>query len=146
MNALCDDGASPLYAACLGGHLEVVRYLLVQCGSDPNAAPRRPLKDTPLVASPLTIASQSGHLEIARLLIKAGGRVNIDKKDHPCPLYMAASQGHLAVCKLLVVSGALVNAEFEDSTSLQAAHENGHVQVAKYLLDNGANEKSCVLM
>jgi len=58
-------------------------------------------------------------------------------------LMWVASKGELEFCKFLVESGCNVNARgtalFRDSTALNSAIDGGHIEVVRYLLEQGAD-------
>ena len=73
---------TPLCAACLGGHLDVVKHLL-SCGADPNAVSH--YERTPLfyITDPRSKASSATRCAIIRELISGKGGLKADL-DAPC--------------------------------------------------------------
>ena len=65
--------ASPLYVACMQGHLELAGKLL-GAGADPNIA-----RDDG--TSPLLLACEKGHAEVARKLLDAGADPHMARDD-----------------------------------------------------------------
>ena len=63
-----EHGRTPLYNACLNGHMDAARSLLAQ-GADVNRATKNGV-------TPLWIACQSGHVDAAGLLLDKGAEVN----------------------------------------------------------------------
>jgi ankyrin repeat protein len=64
VNAVCKDGATPLYVAAEFGHVDVVKRL-VQAGADLEA----PFQTG---ATPLYIAAYKGHADVSKTLVKLG--------------------------------------------------------------------------
>jgi len=75
------DGATPLHAACAGGHEEVVN-LLIQYGAFLNAGDDE--DDTPL-----HWAVREGQREIINILISSGAEINCANSDGETPLGLA---------------------------------------------------------
>lgn len=119
--------------------------------------------------TPLLVALQSSRLDAARLLIDKGADVNVatsSGKDGwstsgETSLMMAAGTGHLDTVKLLIEKSADVNAiwtryynykiigngvrvrsgkaKFSKITAFGMAAERGHLDVARLLIDKGAD-------
>eukprot|EP01047_Picozoa_sp_COSAG01_P060794 COSAG01_NODE_7501_length_3181_cov_3.156716_1_plen_391_part_10 len=66
------DGCSPFFRACLGGQLEVVRYLAEELGVDPH---RMDCEGN----SPFMVACQEGHVDIVAYLTQCLGRADIER-------------------------------------------------------------------
>ena len=108
--------------------LRILRLLLK---NNANVEESCNLKQTPLI-----LASKEGFLEIGKLLIQHGADVNvIDYKDFT-PLHYAVMSSHLEFVKLLLKNGSLVDSP---STYHQPLHWVSSYEVAKELVDNGAN-------
>lgn len=57
------------------------------------------------------------------------------------PLWCAAAAGHLPLVRLLIRAGANVNSTTRtQSTPLRAACFDGHYDIVKFLVENGAGE------
>jgi ankyrin repeat domain-containing protein 17 len=86
-------------------------------------------------------ACHKGLTDVVELLLMKGAEV--DGSGAWSPLYLACRRGHIAVAKLQIGKGATVKPEFYGalnlSSSLHAAYEGGYPDVAKLLLDNGAD-------
>ena len=133
-NIARDDGVSPLFIACEKGQSEVVQKLL-NAGADPYAA-----RDGGF--TPLTIACQNGHSEAVRVLLDAGVDVTTTSQDGnvlSC-LHYAAWYNHPTLVDVLLAHGAPVDQPMAKGASpLFIACENGHTEVARKLLDAGAD-------
>lgn len=97
-------------------------------------------KDTPAVA--LWCAAYAGDLALVERLIAEGVDVNVWDGYGRSALTFAADGGHLAVARRLVAAGAWADPFGEDSvylTPLMCAADRGHVEMAEYLLECGAD-------
>jgi ankyrin repeat protein len=92
------DEATPLYAACQWGHIDVVRRLLA-AKANPDIGNKNGQK-------PLSIAAQCGHGEIVAELIKAGATLNEEGNLTHNPLWLAAEMGQDEIVKQLLDAGA----------------------------------------
>jgi len=131
-NEATDKGASLLWIACYGGHIEVAR-LVLEHGGDVNKATKEGV-------SPLCIACHEGHFDIARLLLENGANVQQTDNYGTSQLYFACQQGHVDVARLLLENGAAVDqATNAGHTPLAVARQEGHVDIALLLEDYGAD-------
>ena len=80
---------TPLYAACIKGHFEVAKMLIMH-GAHVNFQDKEKL-------FALHRASQNGYYEIVQLLLKNGAIVDCLQEDGFTPLHMACSNGHTRV-------------------------------------------------
>ncbi|KAI1292603.1 ankyrin repeat-containing domain protein [Xylaria venustula] len=91
--------------------------------------------------SPLWFAAQEGHEAIAKLLLDHGVETENYNKWNATPLCAAAERGYLAVCKTLINAGAVMNVCTSDGGNnvVSFAARNGHLEVLRYLLSQGAS-------
>jgi ankyrin repeat protein len=131
------DVMGSLASAIIGGHLQLVRYLVEEAGADE----RRAGLDG---RTPLILAADKGDADIMAYLLDRS-RVNIDAKaaNGDTALEVAYRNGHLEVVKLLVAAGARVNPQSSDEHGvLMTARLGGNVQVVRYLVEEaGADEQ-----
>jgi ankyrin repeat protein len=124
------DGFSPLLAASIAGHVEVVKKLIC-AGSDVN------LQDDD-GSTPLWWAANGGHARVVHELLYAGA-------DTECsfigttPLFAAAQNGKCEVVEVLLRGGANIHTLSTNGyTALAVAVSKRHTAVASLLLDHGA--------
>lgn len=128
-------GCTPLMEAASGGYTNVVR-LLIEHGADINA-------DSSTGNTALTLACCGGYLDIVSLLIAGGADLEVQNENGHTPLMEAASGGHVSVAEILIRSGAGINThsnEFKE-TALTLACYKGHLEMARFLLDAGADQE-----
>ncbi|KAM7542139.1 hypothetical protein Aperf_G00000018490 [Anoplocephala perfoliata] len=108
---------------------------LLRNGADPNID-----KDIP-ESTPLIEASKEGLDQIVEILLKYGA--NVAQTTTPScytALHYAAANGHLNCVKLLLKYDSPMEEQNENGhTPLMEATSNGHIEVARCLIENGAN-------
>ena len=83
-------------------------------------------------------ARSNGHVDAARLLLEKGVEVDRAAEDGATPLHNACEKGHAEL--LLLENGADANRVHKcGSTPLYVACEKGNADVARLLLENGAD-------
>ncbi|XKL64612.1 hypothetical protein PGB90_004698 [Kerria lacca] len=125
------DGASALWCAAGGGHLNVVKTL-VRAGADINHA-------TLTQSTPLRAACFDGRLDIVEYLVDHGANMHkLNKFNNSC-LMIAAYKGHLDIVKYLLTNGANPDQKaLCGATAMHFAAECGHLDIVKELLKHGA--------
>jgi len=140
------NGATSLIMACRNGHLEIVEYLVDQCGANIEQAGLVNFEGENIEgAPPLWCASAAGHLKIVKYLVNNGANVNSTTKSNSTALRAACFDGHLEIVKFLVENNADIEiANRHGHTCLMIACYKGHLAIAKYLINKGAdlNRKS----
>jgi len=152
-----DDGQSALMLATKNGDLALAQ-MLVNAGANVNAV-EKVQEQTPIMWA--ASANQNAE-ELVKLLISKGANVKVRAKstDWPAqmtsepraqyhsyggltPLHYAARNGCYYCIEALVGAGADVNVPnaLEGITPLMTALDSSHNDVAKLLLDHGANPK-----
>ena len=129
----CDKhGRTPVYAASLNGHLDVVRYLVEKWSLQKDKAARDG-------STPLIIASKYGHLGVVRYLLEKGVK-DRTLKDGMTGFLYAVQEGHVDVVRCLAEQGADIEKADESGwTPLIYASLHGQLDVVSYLLEQGAN-------
>lgn len=158
VNAINDDGFTPLKLAVIRGHREIAERL-IEHGAIINPV------DT-VCMSPLHLAAAAGQVDIAKMLIAKGAIVNTQTRDYiqewawatisgttyneqlvssrriiegRTPLHLAARNGHREMAELLIASGAKVDLQDNNgSTALHFAAAYNHRNVAEILVNKGA--------
>ena len=121
-----EKGRTPLWIACLKGHVEVAR-LLLEKGAEVDRVSKKGV-------TPLLIACQQGHVDTARLLLDKGAKVDRAEKEGATPLYIACRKGHVEAVRLLLDNGAEVDRAKENGeTPLCVAKRKGHAAVVALL-------------
>lgn len=167
-NVAAGTGETPLMTCARTGVVETVRLLLVQ-GADVNAtepnqhqtalmwaaAAQHPkiietlieagansTAHTRMGSTALHFAARMGDIESTKALIDAGVDVNILSTPDPEPGRGAAAAKGTAAGRASAVSGgpgASASISFPGSTPLLVATVRGHVSLALFLLDHGAD-------
>ena len=155
-NTPAATGETPLMTCARSGALAAVRLLLAH-GADVNAS--EPTQHQ----TALMWAAAERHAEIVHSLIEAGADLTAQTTLGFTALHFAARQGDLASTKLLLAAGVDVNmhaqrdaiplrgvgmggtgfttrgSSFPGATALLVATVRGHVPLALFLLDRGAD-------
>ncbi|KAI0970291.1 ankyrin repeat-containing domain protein [Xylaria arbuscula] len=121
-----------LYDAVDNEHDSVVSFLLRDCGASANATGEE-------YGNAVTASAFDGTVDILKMLIAAGANLS---DPAGWPLEAAASQGMKEAVQQLLQHKAAINAVSKKSpngTALQAAVVSGHIEIAKMLLDYGAD-------
>lgn len=129
-------GETPLIKAAKVGNLQVVAALLKA-----GAAVDTP--DTGFGQTPLMAAARAGHTEVAKLLIDRGARVNAQTRTGKTPEFRNPAETR-ASRGAGIQRGGWPNRGIRESipgakTPLLFAAREGHVDIARLLLDAGAN-------
>ncbi len=131
----CNYLGSPLNAATYVGNYDIAKYL-IDNGAEVNLA----AEDG---TTPLVIAAQTGQGEMIELLADNGANVNYQMPvTEMTPLVYAASKGKMAAVEQLIKAGA--NVRYIDPSGISVlmwALLGNHLDIAKVLIENGANPK-----
>jgi ankyrin repeat protein len=138
-NVRNEDGTNSTYIAAYHGDLEMMN-LLLERGADPNLCRHDDM-------SPLAVAMQERKEEMVRLLLKSGKMdLSILRSDGANFFYIAARSGSMSIFRATLEAFERegrpidVNVGRNDGvTALNAVAQNGHFDVAKALLDLGAD-------
>ncbi|CAI5467807.1 unnamed protein product, partial [Closterium sp. Yama58-4] len=124
------DGRTPLHLAAAGGYDEVVRFLLLE-GADVNSLDN-------FGTTPLLEALRAGNDSTAKILTDKHGTVNLQEAG--TDLCNAVMRGDTGLLRRLLVNGVNPNAaDYDLRTPLHIASAEGFVQVARLLVEHGAD-------
>jgi uncharacterized protein len=150
-NARIATGETPLMTCASTGSVDGARLLLAR-GADVNATEPSQHQDA------LMWAASERHPNVVRLLVEAGANTKAHTKKGFTALHFAAREGDIDSVRQLLASGVNINARSlpdekaptgrgpayqatlsEGSTPLLVATVRGHVPLALFLLDQGAD-------
>ena len=127
-NALGDYSRSYLESAARLGRVDVIDAL-IEKGVDIDR----------FGLGALTAAISRANFDAAERLIEAGAAVDGDKADgRSSPLRIAAYAGDAKLVTLLLAHGANPGPDGSDSSPLQTASAQGHLEIVRVLVDSGA--------
>jgi ankyrin repeat protein len=130
VNAKNRFGDTPIMAAALNGHLEIVRKLRTQ-GADIE----------PRGWTPLIYAATGGHDAIVAYLLDQGADINAQSPNGTTALMMAVREGHPSTFDLLMRRGADVQRRNENGASaLDWAKRGNEAAMAEKLRKAGAKD------
>ncbi|HSC14007.1 MAG TPA: ankyrin repeat domain-containing protein [Gammaproteobacteria bacterium] len=138
-SALDRAGETPLMLAARVGEAEIARALLAH-GADVDA------RDDRFGQTALMIAARGGHLETARVLLAAGAAVDAQTKPEPPPRFIPPSEAPAGLSR----GAGIIRAGWPEDrgkrfpaggakTPLLYAAREGHLEVARLLVDHGAS-------
>jgi ankyrin repeat protein len=98
LHATSESGRSPLFLACLNGHLKLAKYLHILGGEEQDVR-----RSDNYGKTPMHVACEQGHLHVCQWLWGAGAADDISKVDVSgrTALELACEGGHLGVCEWL---------------------------------------------
>lgn len=133
LDVLNHAGCTPLFMSLVLKYRETAMFF-IKAGCSINIA-------GPHDTTPFMVACWHRDLEVCRLLIAHGADV---KKSHSSlgnALHFASNSGHIEIVSLLLENGANINEQAgeNESTPLGKAIHGKSYEVARYLLDRGAN-------
>ncbi len=161
VNALDEDGFSPVFYAASQSRVPKILQTLVDAKADPNVGSRDATGTSPDVwaelleqrrpsstsghnqfLSPLTWATLKKSAAKVKVLVDAKADVNfmnVDQDKSSTALFLAVEMGSPDIVKFLVEAKAALNVLNRDAyTVFDVAERNGHDEIVKLLLDAGA--------
>jgi len=135
IQAVVNDGATPLHYAAYLPHAQIARFLL-QNGARADA--KNAKGETPLheVARHL---HQEGDEATIGILLDAGASLSAQDNDGATPLHKAAMGGHYEAAKILLDQGADIEARAQQLTPLHFSAFAGKPEVTQLLIERGAD-------
>jgi hypothetical protein len=131
-------GALPLIIAARMGNVQIVKFLL-SIGADPDVR-NNGITSWIKVEYALEMAIVSGKKDVVVILIDRGADIHVKDRMGGKPIHRAVMEENKEIVSLLLSNGADVNAKYGnlDVTPLMIAADNGFEDVAKILIENGA--------
>jgi len=133
------EGCSPLFLACKRGNVEIVQYLLDECGADVEQKGMYEVPDDRSIhhVTPLWCAAVAGKLEVVKALVRRGANVNSVSDTGSTPVRSACFMTHLDIVEFLVQSDAdILKANYNGGTCLINSVQS--VPLCSFLLRHGA--------
>ncbi|CAK9832978.1 26S proteasome non-ATPase regulatory subunit 10 [Anthophora retusa] len=125
-----NNGRMLIHWAALGGHDDLVRFLLSL------DVPVDPTDDTDM--TPLILAASAGREDVVKILISEGANVDAKTQQGHSALQYAASKNWKSICAALLQKGADVNiTDNRSATPLHRAASKGNIIIVKLLLEHG---------
>ncbi len=132
VDAVDENGMSPLMLATQGGHDDIAAHLLNR-GAQTWTRNRKG-------RTALHLASRAGHTAIVERLLASGARINARTHSGDTALLLAALHDHTAVVKTLLDHRALVNLrDINGISPLMLASDNGNLDIVRMLVNRGAD-------
>ena len=124
------QGETVLHNAASGGHLNIVRYLVVECKSRINSRDEEG-------HTPLHNAAHEGKVEVVQFLASHPScDLQVRDKHGRIPLHYACQNGHFDAARVLLKDykcNSLVQDSTNGSTSLHLAAGRNHLQILKMI-------------
>ena len=133
VNARGGSEVTPMHAAALAGHADILS-LLLEHNADVDG--RGNFGQTPLHR-----ASWNGNVEAGQCLLDHGADINARNNRDWTPLFPAAVEEHVEFARMLLERGASINVHDNSHrrTSLHWAVERRNIQALRLLLEHGAD-------
>lgn len=125
--------STPLHAAALNNHPEIVMFLL-SCNADPNS-------QTITGWTPLMYASRSADVDVVNALLTASPKLDVQKFDGWTALMLAANNNRVGNAKAIISAGA--NLDLKNGfgkTAANIARKRGSLDILKLLSNETGNK------
>lgn len=139
LKAVNHFGEQAIHAADKANKVQAAAYLKEQ-GVDVNVQDKSRER-------PIHEAARKGHVEMIQWLCENGAEVNVAASEDRMPVHLVAENGNIAAMDVLVKHGADVNISLYNFTNYPPAYhaaKEGHLDMLKWLKNNGADMKAVV--
>lgn len=131
-----DEGNTPLHLAAKNGHADILIQLM-KAGADVNC-------QSHWTRTPIELAAREGHKACFELLYNNPKTIPGITYPSQKGFYMACQLGHKEIAEkcLEAKSDININEKIDGNTALEIASQEGHLEVVRWLIKNGANPKN----